>query len=261
MLTTYDVIRIEDNHFLKQEWSYLVLDEGHKLKDTESIISQTVKKLICDHKLLLTGTPIQNDLKELWSLLNTMMPYIFNNVEEFVLLVQAEDGVKMLQKMMKIFLLRREKDQVEQLPPKHEYLIHCPMTTLQKKIYRGILTKDMDTLQQALKSKSQDFGKSSLLNILMQLRKVSDHPYLFRGIEPEPFRDGDHLINVSGKMVVMHQLVTKILEMKEKVLIFCQMTNLLNIIADYMHYKGIAFCRIDGSTELSERSAHMKKFM
>lgn len=55
----------------------------------------------------------------------------------------------------------------------------------------------------------------------MQLRKVSDHPYLFRGIEPEPFRDGDHLINVSGKMVVMHQLITKILERNEKVLIFC----------------------------------------
>ena len=79
----------------------------------------------------------------------------------------------------------------------------------------------MDALQSALKSKSADFGKTSLLNILMQLRKVADHPYLFRGIEPEPYRDGDHLINVSGKMVVLHALIQKIIVRKEKVLVFC----------------------------------------
>ncbi|CAL6027965.1 DNA-dependent_ATPase [Hexamita inflata] len=260
VLSTYDIVRIEANQFVKHEWSYLIMDEGHKLKDTESIISQIIASFKCDHKLLLTGTPIQNDLHELWSLLTCLMPYLFSSAEEFVQVV-TNDTVKILQKILKIFLLRREKEEVESLPPKTEYLIHCPMTSLQKKIYRGVLTKDLDSLQVAIKSKSNDFGKTSLLNILMQLRKVADHPYLFKGIEPEPYRDGDHLINVSGKMVVMHQLIQKIQSRGEKVLIFCQMTNLLNLIADYLHYKQIPYVRIDGSTELDERSAYMKHFM
>lgn len=167
----------------------------------------------------------------------------------------------MLQNILKIFLLRREKEQVEQLPPKTEYLIHCPMTTLQKKIYRGILTKDLESLQSAIKSKSNEFGKTSLLNILQQLRKAADHPYLFKGVEPEPFKDGDHLINVSGKMVVLAALIKKICERKEKVLVFCQMTNLLNLLDDILNYKQIPHCRIDGSTELDQRSHQMKEFM
>ena len=189
------------------------------------------------------------------------MPYLFNDVSEFMKVVQNYQGngkdqqnVQILQNILKLFLLRREKEQVEQLPPKTEYLIHCPMTTLQKKIYRGILTKDLESLQSAIKSKSNEFGKTSLLNILQQLRKAADHPYLFKGVEPEPFKDGEHLVNVSGKMVVLAALIKKISERKEKVLVFCQMTNLLNLLDDILNYKQIPHCRIDGSTELDQRS-------
>lgn len=95
----------------------------------------------------------------------------------------------------------------------------------------------------------------------MQLRKTADHPYLFKGVEPEPHRDGDHLINSSGKMVVLHALLTKIQQRKEKVLVFCQMTAMLNLVADYLQYKHIKYVRIDGSTELETRSTSMQHFM
>ena len=95
----------------------------------------------------------------------------------------------------------------------------------------------------------------------MQLRKCVDHPYLLKGVEPQPYIDGDHLINVSGKMVVLQKLIEKIKSRGEKMLIFCQMTSMLNIIEDYLCYKRINYVRIDGSTELSTRAQNMKMFM
>lgn len=89
VLTTYDMIRIEQNQFQRHEWVYIIFDEGHKLKDTESMVTQAIKQFRAEHKLLLTGTPIQNDLKELWSLLNVLMPYIFSSPEEFMKLINS----------------------------------------------------------------------------------------------------------------------------------------------------------------------------
>ena len=99
-----------------------------------------------------------------------------------------------------------------------------------------------------------------MTNILMQLRKCADHPYLFKGVEPEPFVDGDHLINVSGKMIILQKLIEKVQERGEKMLVFCQMTSLLNIIEDYLCYKQIKYVRIDGSTSLQDRAQNMHKF-
>ncbi|KAH0573425.1 putative DNA-dependent ATPase [Spironucleus salmonicida] len=261
LLTTYDQVRIEQNTLQKIHFSYVVMDEGHKLKDIESQISSVIRSLQADHLLLLTGTPIQNNLHELWSLLNCLMPYLFNNPTEFVSVLQQAENADQLQEILKLFLIRREKKDVETLPDKHEYLIHCPMTKLQKRLYKGILMKDLDQLSSAVNTKSADLGKTSLLNILMQLRKCADHPYLFSGVEPEPFIDGPHLYNCAGKMVVLQQLIQKILARKEKVLIFCQMTTMLNIISDFLNITNISHCRIDGSTQLDERAHFMKEFM
>ncbi|CAL6106945.1 DNA-dependent_ATPase [Hexamita inflata] len=261
VLTTYDIINIEFRKFQQQQFEYLIMDEGHKLKSQDTIICQNIKHLKTQHKLLLTGTPIQNDLNELWSLLNVLMPYIFDNPEEFVQVLQQDQNVEKLQEILTLFILRREKKDVETLPPKYEYLIKCPMTMLQKRLYKGILLKDSSALREAVQSKNADVGKTSLTNILMQLRKVADHPYLLKGVEPEPYIDGDHLINVCGKMVVLQKLISKIKGRGEKMLIFCQMTSMLNIIEDYLLYTHTSYVRIDGSTDLDDRANNMKHFM
>lgn len=115
-------------------------------------------------------------------------------------------------------------------------------------------------MREAVQSRSAEVGRTSMTNILMQLRKCADHPYLFKGVEPEPFVDGDHLINVSGKMIILQKLIEKVQERGEKMLVFCQMTSLLNIIEDYLCYKQIRYVRIDGSTSLQDRAQNMHKF-
>lgn len=110
------------------------------------------------------------------------------------------------------------------------------------------------------KSSTSSIGKTSLINIVMQLRKCADHPYLFNGVEPQPFKEGDHIVNVSGKMVVLDKLITRIKAINEKVLVFCQMTSMLNIIEDYLRYREYLYCRIDGSTDLETRAKYMQMF-
>lgn len=95
------------------------------------------------------------------------------------------------------------------------------MTQLQKRLYKGILLRDSGQLRDAVRSRNAEVGKTSLTNILMQLRKCADHPYLFRGVEPEPQEDGDHIVNVSGKMVILQRLIEKVRSRGEKMLVFC----------------------------------------
>lgn len=314
-LTTYDVVRLEFKELSRILWYYMILDEGHKLKDNTSQISLILRGFTTLHKVILSGTPLQNNLHELWALLNFISPLIFNVPEDFVGLVRGEvlEGPGMdpsikseqigeesvtievnedvsettevttdttttqsasvvsttdesvaakMHDVLKLFILRREKKDVESLPTKREYLINCGMTSLQRSLYKSLLAKDLGCLDKVLRSKSNtsSIGKTSLINIIMQLRKCADHPYLFNGVEPQPFKDGEHIINVSGKMVVLDKLITRIKAINEKVLVFCQMTSMLNIIEDYLRYREHMYCRIDGSTDLETRAKYMKMF-
>ena len=314
-LTTYDVIRLEFKELSRILWYYMILDEGHKLKDNTSQISHALRGFTTLHKVILSGTPLQNNLHELWALLNFISPLIFNIPEDFVGLVRGEvserpaiepspqgeqggeDSVTIevneelsettetitdasttqpasvvsntdesvaakMHDVLKLFILRREKKDVESLPAKREYLINCGMTSLQRSLYKSLLAKDLGCLDKVLRSKSNtsSIGKTSLINIVMQLRKCADHPYLFNGVEPQPFKEGDHIVNVSGKMVVLDKLITRIKAINEKVLVFCQMTSMLNIIEDYLRYREHLYCRIDGSTDLETRAKYMKMF-
>lgn len=318
-LTTYDVVRLEFKELSRILWYYMILDEGHKLKDNMSQISHVLRGFTTLHKVILSGTPLQNNLHELWALLNFISPLIFNVPEDFVGLVRGElpDGSAMepslrgeqigeesvtlevneelseiteiatdtttdttntqpvssvlttdesvaakMHDVLKLFILRREKKDVESLPAKREYLINCGMTSLQRSLYKSLLAKDLGCLDKVLRSKSStsSIGKTSLINIVMQLRKCADHPYLFNGVEPQPFKEGDHIVNVSGKMVVLDKLITRIKAINEKVLVFCQMTSMLNIIEDYLRYREYLYCRIDGSTDLETRAKYMQMF-
>lgn len=314
-LTTYDVVRLEFRELSRILWYYMILDEGHKLKDNTSQISIILRGFTTLHKVILSGTPLQNNLHELWALLNFISPLIFNVPEDFVGLVRGEipEGSRIepslqgeqigeesvtievnedmsettevttevlttqptsvtsttdesvaakMHDVLKLFILRREKKDVESLPAKREYLINCGMTTLQRMLYKSLLAKDLGCLDKVLRSKSNtsSIGKTSLINIIMQLRKCADHPYLFNGVEPQPFKEGEHIINVSGKMVILDKLITRIKAINEKVLVFCQMTSMLNIIEDYLRYREHLYCRIDGSTDLETRAKYMKMF-
>lgn len=156
---------------------------------------------------------------------------------------------------MQPFLLRRVKAEVaSELPKKMEVVIYHGMSALQKKYYKAILMKDLDAFDNELAKKVK------LQNVLSQLRKCVDHPYLFDGVEPEPFEIGDHLIEASGKLHLLDKLLTFLYSRGHRVLLFSQMTQMLDLLQDYMDYRGYSYERVDGSVRGEERHLAIKNF-
>ncbi|XP_065754300.1 chromodomain-helicase-DNA-binding protein 1-like isoform X4 [Phocoena phocoena] len=211
--------------------------------------------------LLLTGTPIQNSLRELYSLLSFVEPDLFSKeqVEDFIQRYQdiekESESASELYKLLQPFLLRRVKAEVAtELPKKTEVVIYHGMSALQKKYYKAILMKDLDAFENEMAKKVK------LQNVLSQLRKCVDHPYLFDGVEPEPFEIGGHLIEASGKLHLLDKLLAFLYSKGHRVLLFSQMTQMLDILQDYMDYRGYSYERVDGSVRGEERHLAIKNF-
>lgn len=264
-VTTYEVCNFEKQALSKFAWKYLVIDEAHRLKNESSLFSQIVRGFSTSHRLLLTGTPLQNNLHELWALLNFLLPDIFSSSQQFDewfnLEIEDEDAKKtmisQLHKILRPFMLRRLKaDVAKGLPPKTETLIMVGMSKMQKKLYKKLLLRDLDAI-----TSSSSKNKTTILNIVMQLRKCCAHPYLFEGIEDRTLDPlGEHLVENCGKLHVLDKLLKKLKERGSRVLIFTQMTRLLDILEDFMHMREYKYCRIDGNTEYDERESSIEAF-
>lgn len=261
LLTTYEIC-LKDASFLKSfSWSVLAVDEAHRLKNQSSVLHRTLSEFSVVFRLLLTGTPIQNSLQELYSLLSVVEPDLFcrEQVEDFVQRYQdiekESKSASELHRLLQPFLLRRVKAQVAtELPKKTEVVIYHGMSALQKKYYKAILMKDLDAFE------NETAKKVKLQNVLAQLRKCVDHPYLFDGVEPEPFEVGEHLIEASGKLHLLDRLLAFLYSGGHRVLLFSQMTHMLDILQDYMDYRGYSYERVDGSVRGEERHLAIKNF-
>ncbi|VAH72345.1 unnamed protein product [Triticum turgidum subsp. durum] len=260
-VTSFEMAIKEKNALKRFSWRYIIIDEAHRIKNENSLLSKTMRLFSTNYRLLITGTPLQNNLHELWSLLNFLLPEIFSSAETFDEWFQItgendqQEVVQQLHKVLRPFLLRRLKSDVEKgLPPKKEIILKVGMSQMQKQYYRGLLQKDLEVINAGGERKR-------LLNIAMQLRKCCNHPYLFQGAEPgPPYTTGDHLIETAGKMVLLDKLLPKLKDRDSRVLIFSQMTRLLDILEDYLMYRGYQFCRIDGSTGGEDRDASIDAF-
>ncbi|XP_026202181.1 chromodomain-helicase-DNA-binding protein 1-like [Anabas testudineus] len=261
LLTTYELC-LKDASFLRRwKWKVLIVDEAHRLKNQNSLLHKTLTEFSVGFRVLLTGTPIQNNLEELYSLLSFIQPSIFT-AEETDQFVSSYSNVQNqpalaaeLQSVLEPFLLRRVKSQVAvDLPKKTELVVYHGMSALQKKYYKAVLMKDLEAFG------NEQGNKTRLLNILMNLRKCVDHPYLFDGVEPEPFEIGEHLIEASGKLCLLDNMLTYLHEGGHRVLLFSQMTRMLDILQDYMEYRGFSYERLDGSVRGEERNLAVKNF-
>uniref|UniRef100_A0A8C1JB27 SWI/SNF related, matrix associated, actin dependent regulator of chromatin, subfamily a, member 5 n=1 Tax=Cyprinus carpio TaxID=7962 RepID=A0A8C1JB27_CYPCA len=252
-VTSYEMVIIERAVFKKFNWRYLVIDEAHRIKNEKSKLSEIVREFKTTNRLLLTGTPLQNNLHELWALLNFLLPDVFNSSEIYNLQLT---NLLMLQ-VLRPFLLRRIKADVEKsLLPKKEIKMYIGLSKMQREWYTKILMKDIDILNSAGK-----MDKMRLLNVLMQLRKCCNHPYLFDGAEPGPPYTTDlHLVVNSGKMAVLDKLLPKLKEQGSRVLIFSQMTRVLDILEDYCMWRNYGYCRLDGQTPHEERQISINAF-
>ncbi|XP_050039578.1 SWI/SNF-related matrix-associated actin-dependent regulator of chromatin subfamily A member 5 [Dermacentor andersoni] len=262
-VTSYEMVIREKAVLKKFNWRYLVIDEAHRIKNEKSKLSEIVREFKTTNRLLLTGTPLQNNLHELWALLNFLLPDVFNSSEDFDAWFNTNNClgdnhlVERLHAVLRPFLLRRLKSEVEKkLPPKKEVKIYVGLSKMQREWYTKCLLKDIDVVNGAGK-----VDKMRLLNILMQLRKCCNHPYLFDGAEPgPPYTTDEHIVYNCGKMVILDKLLPKLKAQGSRVLIFSQMTRMLDILEDYCLWRRYNYCRLDGQTPHEERTLSINEF-
>ncbi|XP_045139645.1 chromodomain-helicase-DNA-binding protein 1-like [Echinops telfairi] len=266
LLTTYEVC-LKDASFLKSfPWSVLVVDEAHRLKNQSSLLHKTLSEFSVVFNLLLTGTPIQNSLQELYSLLSFVEPDVFSKeqVEDFVQRYQdiekESETASELHKLLRPFLLRRVKAEVAtELPKKTEVVIYHGMSALQKKYYKAILMKDLGNQRVFPGEETQISFCTQGLCLGPRAVSLEKGPS-FLGVEPEPFAIGDHLIEASGKLHLLDKLLAFLYSRGHRVLLFSQMTQMLDILQDYMDYRGYSYERVDGSVRGEERHLAIKNF-
>jgi len=353
-VTSYE-IAINDRAFLRKSpsnpWRYIVVDEGHRLKNMHCRLIKELKLYCSANRLLLTGTPLQNNLDELWSLLNFLMPDIFDDVrifrswfnakdlhtdtedEQKRIIQQERQGniLSILHQVLSPFLLRRVKMDVDlKIPPKKEVLVYCPMTPHQHEFYKATVDKTIESLvgktdeddseiieatssNGRTKRSNADFDYKLILDLeksdtnnvekflekyeslnnrnnskyevrtayghnnslstadirvstknrMMDLRKCTNHPYLIEYPLTECgqfYQVDENVVEKSGKMKVLDQLLTALLEKGHKVLIFSQMTRMLDILGDYLSHKKLPISRLDGSMNFEDRQANIDKF-
>ncbi|XP_006532948.1 chromodomain-helicase-DNA-binding protein 3 isoform X11 [Mus musculus] len=265
LLTSYELITIDQAALGSIRWACLVVDEAHRLKNNQSKFFRVLNGYKIDHKLLLTGTPLQNNLEELFHLLNFLTPERFNNLEGFLeefADISKEDQIKKLHDLLGPHMLRRLKaDVFKNMPAKTELIVRVELSPMQKKYYKYILTRNFEALN------SRGGGNQvSLLNIMMDLKKCCNHPYLFpvAAMEspklPSGAYEGGALIKSSGKLLLLQKMLRKLKEQGHRVLIFSQMTKMLDLLEDFLDYEGYKYERIDGGITGALRQEAIDRF-
>ncbi|KAL9940421.1 hypothetical protein V8E36_001126 [Tilletia maclaganii] len=287
VLTTYEYIIREKQVLGKVKWLHMIIDEGHRMKNTQSKLTVTLTQHYTSrYRLLLTGTPLQNNLPELWALLNFVLPRIFNSVKSFDewfntpfantgagennMQLNEEEAlliIKRLHKVLRPFLLRRLKKDVEsELPDKVEKVIKVPMSLLQLKMTQFMRKHKFIPGGDDIGPNGKPMpshGNKGLQNKLMQLRKVCNHPYVFPAVEDllNPMKlTGPDIYRVSGKFELLDRILPKMYATNHRCLIFFQMTQIMDIMEDFLKFRGYKFLRLDGHTKPDDRADMLAKF-
>ncbi|KAI4246783.1 MAG: hypothetical protein L6R40_001812 [Gallowayella cf. fulva] len=335
IVTTYECFSADNTWFKRAfVWNYVILDEGHKIKNDKTQIAKALQALSAEYRLILTGTPLHNDMVELWALLHWLYPEVFteNTSDIFkeafdlskghVSTIFMDDARRLLERIM---LRRMKTSEVVNLnlPSKTEVLLYTPLTPMQLFWYQRLMTradkgllnelfqdakqkeveamdqeaqerqswedKDLEQLQnldktgentawqeskqilqQALEQEQKDDSKKSawrkLMNLLMQLRKCCNHPYLLPHGEPDPYYVGEHIMHASGKFIILDKIVKElVIKQRKKILIFSGFTRMLDCCEDFLNLRGgdghyFKYSRLDGATSRARRNLNIRLF-
>ncbi|VAH98600.1 unnamed protein product [Triticum turgidum subsp. durum] len=282
IITSFEMAMFDAKLLANYQWKYVVVDEGHRLKNTNCKLLRELRRIPMENKLLLTGTPLQNNLAELWSLLNFILPDIFSSHQEFESWFDFSgkgDGeqqeetdenkrvlvVSKLHAILRPFLLRRMKEDVEHmLPRKKEIIIYANMTEHQKQIQNHLVERTFDNyLHENTDIVLRRPGiKTKLNNLLIQLRKNCGHPDLLDAAFDTSYfyPPVEKLLEQCGKFQLLDRLLDALLKRNHKVLIFSQWTKVLDILDYYLDTKGLKVCRIDGNVKLEDRRKQIAEF-
>lgn len=266
VITSPETLLCEDYHELTHvEWEVMVLDEAHRIKTRDCKLRDKILNLNVTHQLLLTGTPIQNNMGELWCLLNVIHEDEFYDNASFIEKfgnISDKETIDELHTLIQPYILRRLKEDVEKsVPPKEETVIEVELTLIQKQFYRALYEKNVEFLH-SKKEKNQQ----SLMNLAMELRKCCNHTFLIKNAEEEcraRFKggnEGDFLVHASGKLVLLDKLLPYLQANGHRVLMFSQFKIMLDIIEDYLVQREYKFERIDGGVTGLARQKAIDRF-
>jgi len=293
LVTSYEFIMRDRAKLSKVAWKYIIIDEAQRLKDREGRLSRDLDRFRAQRRLLLTGTPLQNDLSELWSLLNLLLPEVFDSSKVFREWFgsnkagdqSSEPGdedwierekkvivISRLHQILEPFMLRRLVQDVEsKLPPRITVVIHCPFSAFQSSVYDWVRKTASIRVEPGTRmglAAQQNFrGYLPVQNRAMELRKLCNHPSL--SYPPERGGDfhGPNIVRACGKLWILDRLLVKLQRSGHRVLLFCTMTKLLDLLEVYLQWrwttpdgKDMKYCRIDGMTSLEQREVAINAF-
>lgn len=257
IITSYTLLQKDVEFYKTVPFGYIILDEAQHIKNRGTRNAQSVKMIQASHRLILTGTPIENSLDELWSLFDFLMPGLLSSYDRFIekyIRYPSQSGSKNLENLRRKvspFILRRmKKDVLEDLPPVTEIVYHCPLSDIQQQLYRSYAASAREELSQLVKKEGFERVQIHVLATLTRLKQICCHPAIFAKETAEP---GD-----SAKYDMLVELIHNLIEGGHKTVIFSQYTRMLNIIREDLIKQGIQFEYLDGSSK--SRLSIVKKF-
>ncbi|KAJ7069038.1 P-loop containing nucleoside triphosphate hydrolase protein [Mycena belliarum] len=303
VLTTYETIASADNSWFKtRRFACVVLDEGHRIKNSDTELAARAASLGGIWRIILTGTPIQNNLTELWGLLRWLYPQIFTQTTRalFASSFDLAAGtysmpvINAVRALLETIQLRRTKaaltaaGQLGGVPPREEWTVFVPLTEAQRFWTYRMLTHldkvDLEAIFPRGTGKVEEDGKEDgrrevlkLLEnqakggstakqwqkfsmLLMQLRRICDHPYMIDDAQPENYEIGEHLVASSSKLMAIDKILADTLPKGERILIFSQFTDMLDLLEDFLVLREITFVRLDGSVSRARRDMVIRMF-
>ena len=292
LVTSYSSMLKHKELLVSTEWHYVILDEGHKIRNPQAKVSKAVKEFSTPHRLLLTGSPMQNSLKELWSLFDFILPGKLGTLPAFLehcagpitrggyanasplQEATALHVATMLKDAITPYMLRRTKQDVQHhvsLPEKNEQVLFCSLTEEQKKLYKRYLcSEDVSFVLHEKKHTETGRYRARLLIALSALRKICNHPDLFVYTNPV---DSDEDINMtdeslenfgywkrSGKMIVVQSLLKIWKKQGHRALLFTQGRQMMHVLESLVQHEKYAYLRMDGTTPMSQRQETISLF-
>ncbi|KAL3497299.1 hypothetical protein ACH5RR_040031, partial [Cinchona calisaya] len=259
LLTSYEMINMDTVTLKPIKWECMIVDEGHRLKNKDSKLFSSLKQFSTRHRVLLTGTPLQNNLDELFMLMHFLDAGKFDSLEEFqeeFKDISQEEQISRLHRMLAPHLLRRvKKDVMKELPPKKELILRVELSSMQKEYYKAILTRNYQILTR------KGGAQISLINVVMELRKLCCHPFMLEGVEPEDTTEfNKQLLESSGKLQLLDKMMVKLKEQGHRILVYSQFQHMLDLLEDYCNYKKWQYERIDGKVGGAERQVRIDRF-
>lgn len=266
LLTTPELVMQDEEFLLDIRWAMIAVDEAHRLKNETSSLHKTLSSFRSANRLLITGTPLQNSVRELWALLHFLNPDVFHDPEDFesqfsFSALRDPERVSSLHKTLRPYIIRRQKGDVEKSLPKKSYsVLRVEMTLAQQQYYRWLLTRNFAKLNSSAKARGMGPAQN-VRNLLMELKKCCNHPFLFPNYEDTSTTTTvSDLVRPSGKMILLDKLLLRLREKGHRVLIFSQMVRMLDILQDYCRMRQFPCQRLDGSVENEVRQRAVDHF-